>query len=167
MPAITRVVGQDKRKDGLFVTVRVTGVGQIDEGGMPKRAKLRALIASGMVPDTLTGVNKTNTIEEMIIDVSDKVSEEKRVPAEVSVDTDEEFERSVDAQVAEGNIEDVKKLLDAITEFGTFAQLEEIRELDTKGVVGLTPIKNTFGKGFVDIVNTAEYTYRITTKYSL
>lgn len=167
MPAIARVIGQDRTDEGeIEVTVRITGVGRIDEGSMPKRAKLRALIASGIIPDTLTGKRQTNTIRERSIDVQDDVEGEKTIEGEMPGPEREDIAMSLDPEVAEGNIEDVDRALEVIKEFGTFAQLSSIKELDTKGVVGVTPIKNRFGKGFVDIVNTAEYVYIITTKYS-
>lgn len=154
MPAIARVVGKDKSGGQVEITVRVTGLGAVDEGILPKRAKLRALIASGFVPDTLTGERVTNEVRENFFGSYTK-------------DVTEELNMSLDEQIVEeGTAQDVKDALDVISEFGVFAQLKEVRELDSKGIIGVTPIKNTFGKGFVDIVNTGEYTYIITTKYS-
>lgn len=166
MPAIARVVGRDRENGDLIITVRVTGVGAIDSGGLPKRAKLRALIASGLLPDVLTGSRQTNVVRERQIDIFDQETDEETIRGGMPGPEREDIAASLDPEIAEGPISDVKDALDVIQEFGVFAQLTEIRELDTKGVVGLTPIKNTFGSGFVDIVNTAEYSYIITTRYT-
>ena len=154
MPAIARVVGKDKSGGQVEITVRVTGLGDVYNGTLPKRAKLRALIASGFVPDTLTGERVTNEVRQSFV-------------GEYTKDVSEEFNMSLDEQlVEEAPAEDVKNALDVITEFGVFAQLDSVTKLNTKGIMGVTPIKNRFGKGFVDIVNTGEYTFIITTKYS-
>ena len=169
MPHIARVLKQERTSEGIEVDVRISGFGDPEDskGPLYNRAKMRALVASGLAPDQFGASRITEHSTQVPVDKKDKYGRkdpftDKKDWVPTKVRRKENYTETIDEESDIGPLNEVKARIDNIKEFGTWATLVKMwpsseRDEELSGV---------FSPNILPSVNTYTYRFLVTTKYS-